>query len=427
MNLDQFEKNLLAIIDTEAIINEGSAVISLDAEFGMGKSFFLEEFKDFLTTKNKKCLKINSWESDFYKNPLIAILCELIDFFEEVEKDESITKKVKEILKNVSKLFFSLADQAIEFADQVIEDETGVSVTKAVKDATKPSKDLLILENFRSHKNILNDLKKVFNEYLKDNQLIILVDELDRTRPAYAVEFLEALKHFFDIKNLIFVLAVNKKQLKASVQCLYGDINFDEYYRKFSSQTISLPYLEENLKNYITKKSDEIFNKFSGNIGFDKDNIQTTNTARSVIEYLTINLKISLRLLNDFFKDLVVFLNNEKGIKIGFESLMCFIIYKIFSLKNSEFGEKILTPNFNYEDFLKFCKDNNISQDCNEFNTTAIFLVLGISENQTVAEEIFEKYKINNRLGIKKSLFNSFSLRSIANEVAIGKNILEIK
>ena len=245
MNLNQFGKDLLTIIDAEAIINEGSAVISLNAEFGMGKSFFLDKFKEFLTTKDKKCLKINSWESDFYKNPLIAILCELIDFFEEVEKHGSITKQFKEILKIASKLFFSLADQ-------VIEDATNVSVTKAVKDAIpKPSKDLLILENFRSQKNILKELKKVFNEYLKDNQLIILVDELDRTRPEYAVEFLKALKHFFDIKNLIFVLAVNKKQLKASVQCLYGDINFDEYYRKFSSQTISLPYLEENLKNYI--------------------------------------------------------------------------------------------------------------------------------------------------------------------------------
>lgn len=421
MNLDQFTKTLLAIIDYEAIVSEGSAVISVDAEFGMGKTFFLEKFKEFLDKKNKKSFKINSWESDFYNNPLIAILCELIDFSEKDNKYGGLTKQFREVLKIAGNLSLSCVDQ-------LIKKKVDVSLKKAIEDATpKPAKDLLILENFRSHKKILNDLKKVFNDHLKNEQLIILVDELDRTCPAYAVEFLEALKHFFDIKNLIFVLAVNKKQLKASVQCLYGEINFDEYYRKFSSQTISLPYLEENLKNYITRKSEEIFTKFDRKLGFDKNNIHgSTYTVRAVIEHLTINLKISLRLLNDFFKDMVVFLNNEEDIKCNFHTLIFFVIYKIFSLQNSQFGEKFLSPNFSYEDFEKFCKDNNL-QDSERLNLVKIYVILGISKDRTMSEEIFKKYEINHTS--IDSIFNNFrydvSLTDIAKKVAIGKNIFQ--
>ena len=67
------------------------------------------------------------------------------------------------------------------------------------------------------------------------------MDELDRARPDYAVRFLETLKHFFQTKGIIFILAVDKAHLESSVKSLYGsDINFPEYYRKFVHRNVSL-------------------------------------------------------------------------------------------------------------------------------------------------------------------------------------------
>ena len=41
---------------------------------------------------------------------------------------------------------------------------------------------------------------------------MLLVDELDRCRPTYAVQILEKMKHLFNVPN-IFVLAVDRNQL----------------------------------------------------------------------------------------------------------------------------------------------------------------------------------------------------------------------
>lgn len=52
--------------------------------------------------------------------------------------------------------------------------------------------------------------------------LIIFIDELDRCRPDYAIEFLEIVKHFFDVQNIIFVLGIDLGQLQYSARSLYG-------------------------------------------------------------------------------------------------------------------------------------------------------------------------------------------------------------
>ena len=44
-----------------------------------------------------------------------------------------------------------------------------------------------------------------------DNRpLIVVIDELDRCRPSYAVELLEVAKHLFAVDRIVFVLAVNR-------------------------------------------------------------------------------------------------------------------------------------------------------------------------------------------------------------------------
>jgi hypothetical protein len=73
-------------------------------------------------------------------------------------------------------------------------------------------------------------------------KVLVLVDELDRCRPSYAVEYLETIKHIFDIRGIAFVLAVDKNHLESSAKALFGaGLNFPEYYRKFAHRNIELP------------------------------------------------------------------------------------------------------------------------------------------------------------------------------------------
>lgn len=86
----------------------------------------------------------------------------------------------------------------------------------------------------------------------ESNPIVIIIDELDRCRPDYAVKTLETLKHFFDIPGFVFILSIDEKQLKSSVKKLFGTDNFDGYKRKFINNSFILPKPNrEDFTNYL--------------------------------------------------------------------------------------------------------------------------------------------------------------------------------
>ena len=56
------------------------------------------------------------------------------------------------------------------------------------------------------------------SEASENRPLMVMIDELDRCRPSYAVELLEVAKHLFSVDRIVFVLAVNCDQLAHSVK-----------------------------------------------------------------------------------------------------------------------------------------------------------------------------------------------------------------
>lgn len=78
-----------------------------------------------------------------------------------------------------------------------------------------------------------------------NKKIIIFVDDLDRCNPKYAIETLETIKHFFGIKNIIFVLAVDKKQVENIVKTIYGitpdTSDIEGYLKKFIDVEFNLP------------------------------------------------------------------------------------------------------------------------------------------------------------------------------------------
>lgn len=72
--------------------------------------------------------------------------------------------------------------------------------------------------------------------------LVIVVDELDRCRPDYALELLEVIKHFFSVPSVHFLLGVNLEALMNSVCARYGaGIDAQSYLKKFVSFSLTLP------------------------------------------------------------------------------------------------------------------------------------------------------------------------------------------
>ena len=99
------------------------------------------------------------------------------------------------------------------------------------------------IKEYQEYKNLIFNFKKsLFND---NKPKVIVIDELDRCKPTYAIELLETIKHFFGVKNIIFVFLVNKKQLQSIVSTSYlQDDECSEYFEKFFDIQFNLPELE---------------------------------------------------------------------------------------------------------------------------------------------------------------------------------------
>jgi hypothetical protein len=267
---DKFQRKPFADRLTKAItcfspLVEGAYVLSLNACFGSGKTTFLKMWQHKLEIDQHKVIYLNAWDTDFDEDPVIAILHSLL---------ENIKPKSRSKLRKTLKAGLGIISVC---SNQIIEKSTGIDIQGAVKktqtylqEADLQSIGNKIYEAYGFKRKAYQEIKTELENYVKKLEkkpLIIMIDELDRVRPDYAVKFLEAIKHIFSVPGICFVLAVDRGQLECSVKQLYGNLDFDNYYRRFVSREAALPvptnvelspFIEQILEEYFAKLPDHI-------------------------------------------------------------------------------------------------------------------------------------------------------------------------
>jgi len=223
-------------------------------------------WKQDLMSQGYQVVCINAWETDFDDEPLIPIASALLD---NIKPGEGAAK-TKSALKG------ALGAAAL-IGNKFLEQATGINAYETMKEAESNLKadDLQkigeeLYKEFSFKKKAYEELKIKLADYINKlpmRPLVMLIDELDRARPDYAVKLLEAIKHIFPLKGACFVLAVDRKQLEASVKQLYGNIDFENYYRRFVSR-------EANLNEASNPKDLNKFIMHLGNKYFDEKTAQ---------------------------------------------------------------------------------------------------------------------------------------------------------
>ena len=254
-DLEPFADQLTKYLTIESQFVEGSFVLSLNSEFGSGKTTFLEMWQEKLKEeKSANVVLLNSWQSDFHGDALLAIVSGLLESIG-TKGNEGTKKSIKENAGKLSKFAFSIGND-------IVTKVTGIDFKKAGEYAESENSNKnenlgqACFEVYHQRQEIFNELKSQLTELTKsEGPIIVIIDELDRCKPTYAIEFLETIKHFFDINGLIFVLGVDKGQLASSAKALFGiDLNFDEYYRKFAHRNVSLPVKSKKISQEFCKK-----------------------------------------------------------------------------------------------------------------------------------------------------------------------------
>lgn len=237
---DKLERKHLCNILTDVVsfYGQSGCVLALGGEWGSGKTTFVKMWRQHLNNREFKTLYFNAWASDYTEDPLIALIAEL----SELSADNSTINK---IAAGAIRITASVLKSTLK---GVLKKTTGIDAD-TIGDAIDESIDIgkKYLDKFEEQKTTLEEFKENLRKYIAENAgenpIVFFVDELDRCNPHYAVAVLERIKHLFEIPNIVFVLAVNKKELSNAIQGYYGSskIDSDEYLRRFIDIDFILP------------------------------------------------------------------------------------------------------------------------------------------------------------------------------------------
>ena len=227
-------------------------VMAIDNEWGTGKTTFVKMWQASIK-KDYQTIYFNAWENDFDNDVLAALMGELGTL--RSSGTETIFKEVVKKGAILSKNILPILIEAV--ANKYIGE--GV-VNKVASELAKSSGDIMIeqVTEYANKKKGLIEFRDSLAAYIEATKggkpVVFIIDELDRCRPDYAVEVLEKIKHFFSVKGIVFVLSINKNELKNAIHGVYNNpnINADDYLRRFIDIEYSIPEPDKELFcNYL--------------------------------------------------------------------------------------------------------------------------------------------------------------------------------
>ncbi len=248
-------------------LSEESFVMTVSAPYGGGKTFFIDLWKRYLEDNGYKTLYYNAWENDVADNPLMSFIAS----FDELGLDAaSWTELIEsaagvftdEVLLNpdIMEHWFNFVSPAAGLAAHVITKGSKKIKEKYNLVKSKAECKNIFIEQVKNEKKkkeqilkLKEALKKIINKQ-ENHKLVIFIDDLDRCSPAYAIKFLEYIKHLFDVEGCIFVLAVDEEQLKSAVEVIYGNKNGVDFLAKIIDFKFYLPAPDiSELIRYLAK------------------------------------------------------------------------------------------------------------------------------------------------------------------------------
>lgn len=113
--------------------------------------------------------------------------------------------------------------------EQVIDEAIGEAGTNITSLADKLGAEMLTAYKTRQQSKGLfkQNMRALVAGLSSDTEgltkpLFVVIDELDRCRPDYAIKVLEEVKHLFDIPGVVFIIAMHGDQLENSIAAVYG-------------------------------------------------------------------------------------------------------------------------------------------------------------------------------------------------------------
>ena len=285
--------------------------IGVQGEWGSGKTSLLNQIWSKLEDSNNEHqddenflqIWVNSWEHSLLCSPeecLLKIVNEIIQELLDADVDKSKKDKVKDGVQNLMK-------GALRIGSSLAVGDAG---TKAV-DSIFASEANTIKQLRIQLQDLVQEIKLLdSNPY---QRVVVYVDDLDRIEPRDAVSILELLKNIFNIKDCVFVLAIDYQVVVKGLKEKFGEPTpeneweFRSFFDKIIQLPFSMPMGSYDIGKYVLSLLDDIKYYESDNDQLDEDLIESLVTLS-----IGTNPRSIKRLINSL--SLIKILNDTKNV-----------------------------------------------------------------------------------------------------------------
>ena len=295
LGIEIHSKSLIEFIqETETPITVG-----IQGEWGSGKTSLLNSIHHAFDEQTTfKQIWINSWEYSLLSTPeeaLLKIVNRIIDQLLESDKNEKYKQKITASAKRIFK-------GALRIGAQVALGDEAAQVTGELMESGNHS----ISELRKNLKGLVDEIAK---QPTNIEKIIIYVDDLDRIEPKNAVAILELMKNIFNVRNCVFILAIDFQVVVKGLEHKFGTQTHENEweFRAFFDKIIQLPFMMPMSQYKIAK----YINKLLVNIGFiESDELDTDEMEKIILWTIGGNPRSIKRLVNSVSL-IQIFMNNK--------------------------------------------------------------------------------------------------------------------
>ncbi len=256
------------------------AVLAIDAEWGQGKTWFAQNWMQYLKKESHQVVYIDAFQADYMEDPFLLICGEISGIISAQGK--------KKFIENATNVALAIAPAALKAAiqggghvllgisnlDKKIEETIEKALEKSEGSLGKFLEDRI--KKYQENKKSISVFRESLADFASKSEkpVIVIIDELDRCKPEFAVNLIERIKHFFDVNNVVFVLFLNKKQMHNAIKGVYGQATDSHtYLEKFLNLTFTLeqprfgkmrPFVETELAKYKIPNNVQVSEFVSG-------------------------------------------------------------------------------------------------------------------------------------------------------------------
>ncbi|WP_031436308.1 Qat anti-phage system ATPase QatA [Methylobacter tundripaludum] len=259
----------ITIIDLLRERPDRPLTIGVHGDWGAGKSSVLEMIEaGFVDDDKVLCLKFNGWRFQGFEDAKIALIEGIVTGL--IENRPALTKTAiaaKDIFNRIDWLkvakksgglaltaftgiptvgqigtIVSALEGVLADPGQLANNETLTTAIDDVKSILKPAETKNVPQE-------IEGFRKAFDQLLKDanvEQLVVLIDDLDRCLPDTAIETLEAIRLFVFTARTAFVVAADEAMIEYAVRKHFPDLPETtgprDYARNYLEKLIQVPF-----------------------------------------------------------------------------------------------------------------------------------------------------------------------------------------